>query len=922
MKILDRFRPLFIRIVVIITILAPMLLFVDQLGFAGANPAYYRQVRIIYSADYGLQSPYGLTFSPADNQFFAYGLAGTDQTTAAGNPIIGFNIYEDPTPAFTLPALLEEPWNVAFNAKVNSVFSWDRRSASLLKMDRSAATRYNLKEYQIPDAQGITFDPNSGRLFILDAQNRQIIKISPDAQGNYEGASVFGLGRLQRSRINGTGSNLLRGIAYNPYNAHLYIASPSERKIYELTEDGSLVSFVDLSEIPLFDIQSLLFAPSVDPTDDPAIMDLYITDSGAGAPPSIQGGKIVEISLVEPVLIVAPLASQTISLVQIIDTSIWIPNAPDTAGVDYDPLTDSFFITDSEVEEMPPYWQGVNVFRSTRSGSYLSGFSTTSFSNEPTGMAVNETNQHIFITDDNQDRVYEIDKGPDGVFGTPDDIRTFTNTREYNNTDPEDVAHGAGLLFVLDGVGSEVYTISPGANGVFDGVTSGDDLVLGHFDTAVMGLSDVEGIDYNPDNGTLYLVGPNSRKKLLETTISGTLIQVIDLTSINPIGPSDISYAPSSYNTAIKSVYISMRGVDNGADPYENDGKIYELNLSGSGPIPSATPTETATATATHTATSTATAGPSPTPTNTATASLTPTETSTPTVTPTPSDTPTPTVTPMPTDTPTPTNTPVPTAGPEPLVFSVYLSLVNSGSLTAGNLTGAGDEDILFFDALTNLFSMIFDGSDVGVGGTDLDAFYFLDSDTILMSFTSSRTLAGLGNADASDIVRFDATSLGATTSGVFSMFMDGTPVGLTTSGENIDAIGLLPDGRLIVSTTGSFAVTGVSGADEDLLALTPTTPGNYNSGTWSLYFDGSDVGLSTNSQEDVNGVDIAANGDIYLTTLGNFAVAGVNGANEDIFVCQPISLGATTSCSFIPQKWTGSLYGLSADGIDAIDLP
>jgi hypothetical protein len=40
------------------------------------------------------------------------------------------------------------------------------------------------------------------------------------------------------------------------------------------------------------------------------------------------------------------------------------------------------------------------------------------------------------------------------------------------------------------------------------------------------------------------------------------------------------------------NLYISIRGVDNGADPDENDGTIYEISLSGSG-VPNTPPTVT-----------------------------------------------------------------------------------------------------------------------------------------------------------------------------------------------------------------------------------------------------------------------------------------------------------------------------------------
>src|SRR5262245_13201573 len=181
----------------------------------------------------------------------------------------------------------------------------------------------------------------------------------------------------------------------------------------------------------------------------------------------------------------------------------------------------------------------------------------------------------------------------------------------------------------------------------------------------------------------------------------------------------------------------------------------------------------------------------------------------------------------------------------------IFLSLANSGAYTVGVVSGVQDEDIITFDG-TN-FGMLFDGTDVGVGRLDLDAFTIVDSNTILMSFDNLGTVGSLGQVDDADIVRFDATSLGDKTAGTFSLFFDGSAVGLEAdnNNEDIDAAELLPDGRLLLSTTGNITVTGLSGGDEDLLAFTPTSPDNYNSGSWAMYFDGSDVKLNTHASED-----------------------------------------------------------------------
>jgi hypothetical protein len=78
------------------------------------------------------------------------------------------------------------------------------------------------------------------------------------------------------------------------------------------------------------------------------------------------------------------------------------------------------------------------------------------------------------------------------------------------------------------------------------------------------------------------------------------------------------------------------------------------------------------------------------------------------------------------------------------------------------------------------------------------------------------------------------------------------------------------------------------------------------------------------NSAEDVDALELAADGDIYLSTGDVFAVTGVSGEDEDIFVCTPSYTGeAVTSCTYSSTLFfDGSAYGLSANDVDAINLP
>lgn len=228
-------------------------------------------------------------------------------------------------------------------------------------------------------------------------------------------------------------------------------------------------------------------------------------------------------------------------------------------------------------------------------------------------------------------------------------------------------------------------------------------------------------------------------------------------------------------------------------------------------------------------------------------------------------------------------------------------------STSGGTLPGAGafaDEDVLRYDESSGVWSLYFDGSDVGLGARDVDAFEILADGSILLSVDAAVTLPGTGAITDADIVLFTPTTTGATTAGSYTLYFDGSDVGLTTSGEDIDGLAFAPDGRLLVSVFTSAAVTGVAKAlDEDLMAFAMTYQGATTAGTWSLYFDGSDVGLTTTG-EDVGGVwGDAATRELYLSTNGAFSVGAgagpVKGQGSDVFVCASGTFGEATSCVY-----------------------
>ncbi|MEZ4712517.1 MAG: spondin domain-containing protein [Caldilineaceae bacterium] len=236
---------------------------------------------------------------------------------------------------------------------------------------------------------------------------------------------------------------------------------------------------------------------------------------------------------------------------------------------------------------------------------------------------------------------------------------------------------------------------------------------------------------------------------------------------------------------------------------------------------------------------------------------------------------------------------------------------VSSSSWGAVDGIQFADEDILAYDIDNDTWTKLFDGSDVGIVGNDVDAFTVLDDGSLLLSFSRGIHVPGIEQrVQGSDIVKCIPQTLGEETSGTFELYFDGSDVGLTgwrNNLEDVDSIALDAQGRLVLSTKGTFFVPGIRGRDEDLIVFNADSLGEETSGAWERYLDGSDVGLQRNS-EDVWGAWIADDGAIYLTTKGDFSVEGVSGSAADIFICQPTALGEASACAF-------SLFWRGADG-------
>ncbi len=168
--------------------------------------------------------------------------------------------------------------------------------------------------------------------------------------------------------------------------------------------------------------------------------------------------------------------------------------------------------------------------------------------------------------------------------------------------------------------------------------------------------------------------------------------------------------------------------------------------------------------------------------------------------------------------------------------------------------------------------------------------------------------------------MRFTPTSTGNITAGSFQWYFDGSDVAISTAGEAIDALSIDGAGKLVISVRGAAVVSRpgtspIRAADEDLMSFTFSSSGVSTSGAWTWLFDGSDVGLK---DEDIDALWIdPVNGELYLSVENTFSVNGASGGGGTIFVCDPGTTGATTTCTYRPY-WNAAAAGLSlnVDGV------
>lgn len=476
-----------------------------------------------------------------------------------------------------------DPANLSFSRRGDRdrVLTLDPLTGELLEFDcgsdRIRRSRRVLRELVGVEASGIALDEARGRLWVLEAARARLLRIDGALRGRHRVVEV----------ALPAGLPPLAGLAFDPETDHLHALAPATRELLEFDADGTLLVAESLPR-EVGNARAIAIAPSTDPGDAASQSSLFVASETLG------GGAAAEISL-GPVLLAATIATEIPPLLQTVLTSQFTPPSPDPSGIEFLPPNGPLLISDAEVEEMSIY-QGVNLFEVSTAGTQVGTGDTTFFSDEPTGVGFNSASGKFYISQDDSPRgVWEVTPGADGRI-TSGDSRREILTNGIGVNDPEGAAFGGGALFVADGTGTDVWRLAPGPNGVIDG--GGDDQISS-FDTAGLGVSDPEGIAYDSDGGNLFIVG-RPLNRIAHVSQNGTLLRWLDTGAASPVKPAGLAYGPGPAGSSTRRLYIVDRGIDNGSNPNENDGKLYifavnPLTISNQPPVVGAGPDQSVT---------------------------------------------------------------------------------------------------------------------------------------------------------------------------------------------------------------------------------------------------------------------------------------------------------------------------------------
>lgn len=198
--------------------------------------------------------------------------------------------------------------------------------------------------------------------------------------------------------------------------------------------------------------------------------------------------------------------------------------------------------------------------------------------------------------------------------------------------------------------------------------------------------------------------------------------------------------------------------------------------------------------------------------------------------------------------------------------------LSTSGSAQLAGLSFE-DEDLVLFDPVKNSASIFFDGG-LYKKDEDTNAVSVVANGNLLLSTRSKASLGGLSFKDG-DIVEYDPST------GSASKFFSENRF---RGDEEINALSLLHNGNIVLSTRRNAVLGGLAFEKDDLVEY------NVATGEASLFLDGD----LFNRNQNIRAVHVLKNGNIALSTKKKATLGGITFGDDSIIEYDPVTDSAS----------------------------
>lgn len=240
----------------------------------------------------------------------------------------------------------------------------------------------------------------------------------------------------------------------------------------------------------------------------------------------------------------------------------------DPSAIAYDVRSGHLIVADSEVDEAP-FYQAENLFALGLDGSLVSR-TALGFTREPTGLASDPESGRLYITDDDEYRVFSVNAD------NPNQVLWDFDTTRLGGIDPEDIAYDpvSGHLFICNGLDRKVIEVDIYGTQTFSSFVLPQEII------------DPEALAYDAEAGVFY-VGGGFSSSIWKVDRGGEIIDVITVLdglraegTGRRVSVKDLELAPASDGSGEKHLYVADFGWS-----HEADGRIIEIDL-GDGVAP------------------------------------------------------------------------------------------------------------------------------------------------------------------------------------------------------------------------------------------------------------------------------------------------------------------------------------------------